>query len=142
MKLFWIIAIGGAIWMCILIKRFFSWMDQDISPLPVEPLRSITITQKLSGFWLEKADINDVVKKINERLRKPFGQLSDQIDVDNVVSITTIPITSKGVVQFTVWYKDDNAVKKMKTKPKKDPYKIFGGGGYKYRDYNNRSFWS
>ena len=139
MKLLWMVLTIGIFY---LVYKALQWwnffIDGGEQAPPKDRLRSITITYKPALINMTQIEIGHVVGKINEKLKKPYGSLSDQIDVDNVVSITTIPLPTKGVVQFTIWYRE-----KYK-RPKSVPYGSYnmgrtGGNAY---TKDTKPFWS
>jgi hypothetical protein len=137
-KLFWFAVIIGGVYLTFaLVRAINRWASYDTVPdddFPRDALKSITITYRAeSGFYLTKPEMKLIVDKINEKVKKPNGIMSIPIDLKNVVSITSIPLPTKGTIQFTVWYREKYKPPK-KVKAPAYSYSYTGRGGGLFRD--------
>jgi hypothetical protein len=106
-KIFWLALILGAFYVTYISLRWLYKISASDDDIMRDPLKSITVTFKPEeSVLLTKGEIKLVTNKLNEKLVKPFGSVSKPIDIKDIVSISTLPIASKGVVQFTIWYRE------------------------------------
>ena len=139
MKLLWIVIIFGSMYILYAGLKWLSTFADDVEVEPKDSLRSITLTYKPSvSVYLAKPEITEVMNKLNEKLKRPFGSLTEKIDIDDIISITTIPLPVKGVIQFTIWYRE----KYRRPAPKPyGGYNIGRTGGNAYTK-DTKPFWA
>lgn len=129
MKIFWILLVGLLIY---LVCKLYGWLGEG-NTSEKSILRNITIT--CNAIEISMVGFKDILKKVNDRLERPYGGTTDTpISVENVVSISTIPMGNN--IQIVIWYRQEPA-KIKKIKPYTSPYVM--GGGNKYQD---KSYWS